>query len=167
MGARSICLVLGSGYGSQLSAQVFHLEIVLKGSPASWCLVLTVKLKEGGQPLKSLWVAWSLSSVPMFACSLPGGVRREECGTEVDVSLPALLTQSLPLPTPLPASLPHHPAPTPSVASSLFLPPGQPPVQPELLPAKPQLVYSDAVRGLPGQAPRSLLCTSILPDLCL
>ncbi|XP_066115234.1 germinal-center associated nuclear protein isoform X1 [Saccopteryx bilineata] len=71
-----------------------------------------------------------------------GRGRGEEPGTEADAFPPALL-QSLPVPASTLASLSHHLAPTPSEASSLFPPLVQPPVQPEVLPAKPEAVYSD------------------------
>ncbi|KAK1344242.1 hypothetical protein QTO34_014807 [Cnephaeus nilssonii] len=73
-----------------------------------------------------------------------GGGRGEEGGTEVDASPPTLLPQPLPILAPALPYLPHHPAATPSAAPGLFQPPIPPPVQPELLPAKPEPVYSDA-----------------------
>ncbi|XP_036098628.1 germinal-center associated nuclear protein isoform X1 [Molossus molossus] len=72
---------------------------------------------------------------------IAGRGRGEECGTEA--SPPALL-QPLPIPVPALPYLPHQPVPTPSAAPSLFSPPMPPPVQPELLSAKPEPVYSDA-----------------------
>ncbi|XP_036204202.1 germinal-center associated nuclear protein isoform X3 [Myotis myotis] len=70
--------------------------------------------------------------------------RGEECGTEADASPPTLLLQPLPILAPALPYLPHHPAATPSAAPGLFQPPMLPPLQPELLPAKPEPVYSDA-----------------------
>lgn len=118
-----------------LSAQVCHPDITVLGSHGD---------AQGGWPvLGALRGAQRLSSVPTFACSLVGGGRGDECGAEVDVPAPAL---PQPLPLPVPAALPQHVAPA--------LPAVQPPVPAEL-PAKPAPVYSDAVRGLPDQAPRS------------
>lgn len=103
--------------------------------------------------------------MPTCARSLPG-VGGEEGGPEADASPPTLLPQPLPILAPALAYLPHHPAPGLSVAPGLSAAPGlfqphvPPPVQPEPLPAKPEPVYSDAVRSLPAQAPSSLLRTT-------
>lgn len=138
-----------AGEGLLLREQPGHLSCVVGGvTLTSRCLVPMVKLREGGQSLRSVWVAQRLSSVCTFACSLVGAGRGEECGAEADAPPPAL-PQPLPVPAPAPA-----PTPTASVTPSLFLASVQPSMTPEL-PAKPVPVYSDAVRGLPGQAPRS------------
>ncbi|TKC35343.1 hypothetical protein EI555_008951, partial [Monodon monoceros] len=87
-----------------------------------------------------------------LAAELPTGTQRpgldvagvgrgEECSTEGDETLPALLLQ--PLPTPVPASPPQLLVLPLSMAPSLFQPPVQPPVQLELLPPKSAPVYSD------------------------
>lgn len=152
-----------SCFGAQMwmlfSAQVFHPDV---GLIDSWHHVLASHREaQGGWPvLTSLWVAWRLFVVPTCACSLPGVGRGEECGTEADASPPTLLLQPLPILAPALPYLPHHPAATPSAAPGLFQPAMLPPMQPELLPAKPEPVYSEAVRSLPAQAPSSLLRTT-------
>lgn len=126
----------------------------------SRCLVPTVKLREGGQSLEVSAGGRRLSSVRTFVCSLVGGGRGEECGVEADAP-PSALPQ--PVPTPAPVLAPHQPilTPTPSVVPSLFPTALQPSVPLEL-PAKPAPVYSDAVRGFPGQAPRSSCAHGVL-----
>uniref|UniRef100_A0A8C5NXG4 Germinal-center associated nuclear protein n=1 Tax=Jaculus jaculus TaxID=51337 RepID=A0A8C5NXG4_JACJA len=68
-----------------------------------------------------------------------GGGRGEECGAELDVPPPAVLSQSLPAPASSSAPTLQVPPP-PAAASSVF----QPSTQPELLPPQPPPVYSDA-----------------------
>nr|KAF6349141.1 hypothetical protein mMyoMyo1_011697 [Myotis myotis] len=73
-----------------------------------------------------------------------GGGRGEDCVTEADASPPTLLPQPLPSLAPALPYLPHHPAATLSATPGLFQPPMPPPVQPELRPAKPEPVHSEA-----------------------